>query len=516
MPVRSLPARVASTISLILLLANCGSDPTGPGGGKPGVHIVAGADVTDTVDVQPLQALVVEVRGANGSVAQGVVVRFESQLTAGTPQFYPRPAVNLCSLAALNCFAQVAIDTTDARGRAKVRVQMGVIAGPYYVRAIVPELGAADSAKYTIKPGAPAGVRAAGAIDTALSIGATATLGGRVVDRYSNPRAETPTLSLGAGSAITLNAATGLVTGLDMGNQWVFARYNSFVDSARVRVVPPGRLLVWSSGEQTVRLVNTDGTAERTIVSGVSSDYGAFPQFSPTREQLTLHAGTAFYGGGTPNDLIVVDTTGNPRRDIRSDIGFDVIMSTRELADGTVLVVGASHGDFSHPGLSLWRVATDNTITFVVAVPGFGSTYGGADISHDGTRIVYVASSSYPSELRVLDVASGSTTLLDTNANSPRWSAQDDRIVYLGAPSLNNAYDGVPTIINADGSGRRVFGSVDLSPGIGWSPDEAYVIGRNADGSGLRVIRVSDGVSATLLFPTATGCCHDYWQPDWR
>jgi len=457
---------------------------------------------------------VVEVRGANGSVARGVIVRFESEMTAQTPQFYPRPAVTVCPLAALNCFGQAVIDTTDSRGRAKVRVQMGVIAGTYFVRAIVPELGIADSAKYTITPGAPAGVRAAGAIDTALMIGGTATLGGRVVDRYSNARTETPTLSLGAGNAIALNAATGVVTALDMGNQWVFARYNSFFDSARVRVVPPGRLLVWSSDETTVRLVNTDGTAERKIIGGVSSDYGAFPQFDPTRQRLTLHAGTASYGGGPPNDLIIIDTTGAVRRDIVADIGFDLIMSTRYLADGTVLLVGMRHADFSRTSPSLWRVATDNTITVVAALPGIAGSYGGADISHDGTRVVYVAS-SYPSELRVLDVASGSTTLLDTNVNSPRWSAQDDRIVYLGAPS-NGYYDGVATVINADGSGRRVLATVDLSPGIGWSPDGTYVIGRNADVSGLRVIRVSDGASVTLRFPSATGCCHDYWQPDWR
>jgi hypothetical protein len=516
-PVKPRSARVAAAISLILLLANCGGDgPTGLGG-KPGVRAVAGAGVTDTVDAQPLQALVVEVRGDNGALASGVVVRFEPRPASQDGGYYYEPTVRVCPLSALNCdgyFGQVATDTTDAHGRAKMTVRLGRVAGPGAVRLVVPEFGLADSATFTIKAGAVAAVRAVGD-DPTLDIGATATISGRVVDRYDNPRTETTTLTAGPGSAITLNASTGIVTARDMGTQWVFMRYNALVDSARVRVVPPGRLLVWSSGEQAVRLVNINGTAERTIVTNVASDYGAFPQFDATRQHITLHAGSEYYGG-SPNTLIIIDTTGASRRDIGPANGFSTIMSTRYLADGTVLVVGIRSSDFSHPGFSLWRVATDNTITFVVEIPGLGATYGGADVSHDGTHVAYLSTSSSPSELRLLDVASGSTTVLDVNANSPRWSAQDDRIVYLGTANNYYNYGGVATVISTNGSGRKVLGNADMSPGISWSPDGLYVVGRASDYSGLRLIRVSDGAAVSLQFPIATGCCHDYWQPDWR
>ena len=514
MPASPRYPRVASAISLILLLANCGDDPTGPGA-KPGVRAVAGAGVTDTVDAQPLQALVVEVRGENGSLASGVVVRFEPKPTSEAT--YYEPTMRVCPLAALVCGpfgGLLATDTTDANGRAKVTVRMGRVAGQGVVRLIVPEFGLADSATFTITPGAPAEVRALGA-DTALDIGGTATLSGRVIDRYNNTRTEATTLSAGPGSAITLDATTGTVTARDMGTQWVLMRYQSLVDSARVRVVPSGRLLVWSSSERVVRLVNLNGSNERTIVSNVSSDYGAFPQFDPTRQRITLHAGSESYGG-PPNNLIVVDTTGAPRRDIGPAVGFSTIMATRQLADGTVLVVAVRSSDASHPGFSLWRVATDNTITFVVALPELESTYGGADISHDGTRVAYVASYTYPAVLRVLDVSSGSTTVLEANANSPRWSAHDDRIVYLVTPSGYALYGGVATVINANGTGRRVLGNADFNPGITWSPDGTYVVGRSSDDQGLRLVRVSDGAAVALRFRTATGCCHDYWQPDWR
>ena len=516
MPVSPRKARVACSISLILLLANCGDNPAGLAD-KPGIRAVAGAGITDTVDAAPLQALVVEVRGQNGALTSGVVVRFEPKLADETQPYYSEPTMRVCPLSALDCGAyggQLVIDTTDARGRAIVTVQMGRVAGPGVVRLTVPELGLADSATYTITPGAAVAVRAIDA-ETVLEIGGTATLSGHVVDRYDNARTETTTLSAGPGSAITLNAATGTVTAREMGTQWVFMRYNAFVDSARVGVVPAGRILVWSSYEQVVRLVNLDGSDERTIVTNVASDYGAFPQFDATRQHITLHSGTQYYGG-PPNTLIVIDTTGASRRDIGGGTEFAAITATRYLADGSVLFVGIKSSDFSHPDFALWRVATDNTITFVAGLPGLGATYGGADVSHDGTRVAYLSTSSTPYGLRVLDIVSGSTTVLDANGTSPRWSAQDDRLVYLGGYT-GYPDGGVATVINANGSGRRVLGTADFTPGISWSPDGTYVIGRSSEyEGGLRLLRVNDGAAVSLRFPTATGCCHDYWQPDWR
>ncbi len=88
--------------------------------------------------------------------------------------------------------------------------------------------------------------------------------------------------------------------------------------------------------------------------------------------------------------------------------------------------------------------------------------------------------------------------------------------VYLGG-FTGYPDHGVATVINANGSGRRVLGTADFTPGISWSPDGTYVIGRSSEyEGGLRLIRVNDGAAVSLRFPTATGCCHDYWQPDWR
>lgn len=520
--------RVASVICLALLLVACGGDGGSTGPREASIRIVAGAGVSDTIDARVVQALIVEVRGSGGQLApQGTLVRFEAQPPPSSPQTYYDPAVLVCPLTAPTCGPpgfpdqlQLATDLTDAQGRAKVTVRLGHVAGQAVVHLVVPELGLLDSATYTVKPGAAAGVRAA-AVDTTVEIGETAMLRGHVVDRYDNVRPEVATIAAGGGFAIAVDAATAIVTGQAMGAQWLYTQYGSFADTSLVHVVPSGRLVVWSSLERVVRLVNLSGAVERTLVDNVSSNFGAFPTFDATRQRVTLQTGTN-NGSGPPNDVIVIDTTGSQRRDIGPNIGFSLIIATRQFADGTLLVVGQSSTDTSHSGYSLWRVATDNTITFLVALPDLGAgypstTYGGADISHNGSRVAYIGTTSTSvTELRVVDVSTGATTVLDaTPSSSPRWSGQDDRIAYLSAAGGWTQPAGTPVIINADGTGRTTLGFVGLSSGLAWSPDGKYLVGRQVEGYALRLFRLSDGINVTLAFRSSAGL-RDYWQPDWR
>jgi hypothetical protein len=522
---------VAASICLILAIAGCGDGPTDPATREAGVRAVAGANVTDTIFTELLQALVVEVRGAGGALAPaGTLVRFEPRTADPVPtRIYYMPSIYVCELTAPICGdyggfgapAQVVTATTDARGRAKVVVRLGSAAGRAAVRLVVPEFGLVDSATYTVLPGVPTHVRAS-IPDTAFEIGGTAKLHAFVLDRYDNLRPEQAAMSAGPGSALAFDAATGIATGRDMGTQWVFMRFNSFVDSTKVGVVPSGRLVVWDNVEGVVRLVNLNGTNERNIASGVASDLGAFPSFDPTRQRVTFHDGSLDYGG-TPNTVVIADTAGSSKRVIDQAAGFSVVVSTRQLSDGTVLVVGVSSTDTSHPGYSLWRVATDNTITFVVALPGLGRTYGGADISHSGTRVAYVAADASfgTTGVRVLNISDGSTVSLEAGALSPRWSAHDDLVAYL-LPAAGSGYDpsynGPAVVINPDGTGRRTLGTGAFSSGIGWSPDGTYIVGRASEGYSLRVTRVSDAATVVVRFAYASGggIVHDYWQPDWR
>src|SRR4029077_11467498 len=140
----------------------------------------------------------------------------------------------------------------------------------------------------------------------------------------------------------------------------------------------------------------------------IASDLGAFPSFDASRQRVTFHDGVDDWGG-PPTVVVVIDTTGSSRRTIGPASGFSYVIGTRQMADGAVLVAGQSSTDTSHTGYSLWRVATDNTISFVVSLPGLGNTYGGVDISHSGTKVAYIASGAvFGYELHVLNVSDGS------------------------------------------------------------------------------------------------------------
>ena len=481
----------------------------------------------------------VEVRDTSGKLVSGATVRFVAEPSADTTP-PNNVAVSMCPLSQPACARtpptgliqppapvglSVISNTTDGQGRASVAVKLGHVAGRAVIRLTVPDLALEDSATYTVLPGAASYVRALCA-DTALAIGATATLRGRVVDRYGNSRSEVPVVTASTGNAIALNASTGVVTAREMGTQWLFMRYLQIpADSTMVRVLPAGRLVAWSPSERAVRLVNVDGSATRTLVTGVASNLGAFPHFDGLRKNITLHNGSAA-DGGVPNSVIVIDTTGSPRRDLGPGVGFATVVATRQLADGTLLVVGNTVADTSCAGLALFRVALDNSLTCLTTLPGLSAEYGAADISHDGTRVAYIGSdASIPNsssfELRILNVATGAKTVLEPVATSPRWSSGDDRVAYLvprpGA-YVFGAIDGTAMIISADGTGRRSLGNFVFSPGLAWSPDGTYIVGRNSGSPdiALRVIRISDGANVLLRFRTTAGATADYYQPDWR
>src|SRR3982751_2287473 len=86
------------------------------------------------------QAVVVEVRNGSSRVAAGVTVRFKG--IVAQPLNLPSVFVSPISQQG---FSDSASDVTDAQGRAKTLVHLGISIGTALLEVSVPELGLVDS-----------------------------------------------------------------------------------------------------------------------------------------------------------------------------------------------------------------------------------------------------------------------------------------------------------------------------------------------------------------------------------
>lgn len=500
-------ARAITLITIGVVAAACSADSSTKPLVNPTMTIVRGAGLTDTIQASVFEAIVAEVRGADGKIAPGVAVHFEVPRSNDPARPKENP-IFVCNLAGVGCnttgtLPRIYYDTTDADGRVEALVRLGTLAGRIVVRLNAVDLGLTDSAVFNVKAGNRVRIRAL-STDTSVNLGSAITVGAQTFDRYNNPRSDPTTITAGIGNSISVTPA-GVVNALDIGEQWLFVRSGSLVDSTLVRAVPSARLVAWDQFAQAVRIFNSNGSDKRTLVSNIWTSIGVYPHFEMSRRQVLMY-GTNI----STTNFTLIDTTGTPRRDFTEGLGLRAIQAVRLLADGAVLVVswGTTPGEYQ-----LFRVNTDNTTTVLRNLPGLLSDAGGhADISLDGKRLVYQAYTNSPAgrELRVMNIATGDETVVTPNGNAPRWSPTGDRILYI-EPGLGTA-----TIINADGTGKRKVGSTVFSAGLAWSPDGTHIIGRSESTGQLRIIRLNDLAGVTLQFRAANGSSEGYFQPDWR
>ncbi len=105
-------------VALALAASACGS--TGPVSDPltPGIRILAGAGVSDTIQTVPVQALIVRIIPST----PGLVVRFEQQGNAAGPQVF------VSTLNGTRFVADLA-ETTDTSGQVAVRISLGTRTG---------------------------------------------------------------------------------------------------------------------------------------------------------------------------------------------------------------------------------------------------------------------------------------------------------------------------------------------------------------------------------------------------
>ena len=148
-------------------------------------------------------------------------------------------------------------DTTDENGRAYALVQLGVAAGTAAIVVTVPDIGAEDTAHFTVKAGSPASVIALPQ-DTALYVGRSFSPRSTIVDSYQNP-VEGPVTYRVIGSAVTF--ADGNVSAVQLGRGLLIASFD-VPEGCGVVALPgkpprsrtgPDPVAVWSDGGGHVR-----------------------------------------------------------------------------------------------------------------------------------------------------------------------------------------------------------------------------------------------------------------------
>jgi len=507
---------------LLSLTTSCGDGGTGPVR-RTGLRVVSGGTpVADTIDALVVAPLVFELRDADGKPVVGGSVTVEGVTPPGGNAVTGVTLVPVlstgrdCRDAEFGPF-RFASGVTDAAGQVRFCVRRGSIAGPTTLTARSFETQDSTTVSYSILPGRATGFRVSP--DTAVVVGAEALLPGGIVDRRGNVRTDAVTAQTSGGIVTVVAGPRPAVRGLVFGSQWVQLTAGGFRDSTQVSVMPTGRVLTWNADTKTVELRNLDGGGARAVTPS-SLNTAAVPRFDVARQRAYFISDA---NASLNNRVVVVDTTGANARVIDKSGTIDRIQALRPMADGSLLVLATpapTSPFFGSSELRVWRIAPDSTITEVARVPNSTFAAYTADISPDGSKLAYIKTGLFGGreELTVLTLATGVVTKVTENAYAPRWSAAGDRIAYLSIASAMffPATSGELYVIRTDGSlPSNYSGTRRFNPGLTFSPDGTYVMGRRVEG-GWQVYSVSDAASsATAPLRSATGESR-LLQPDWR
>jgi len=509
------PTCRAAVLALLFASAACGSpsDSGSPPKGTPGVTIVSGVGVTDTVDAQLAQPLVVQVIGSNGRPLANAEVGFLSTAIAeGSNQ----PTVVLSPTKGTGGGVSV-IEHTDGEGRAAVRVRMFRYAMQGGVVVAVPEVDDFVVASYTILPGAPQILSAAPA-DSAVVVGGSFALTATARDRYGNARdAQGVTFKVASGP-VTLAGST--VSGTAVGRATVVAELAGASATAHVSVVPDATIAAYTAvavTNQTASLytLRLDGS---NLVKRVTT--GAFGGISATLGSAWSADGTRlFYHDGNTNynrALYVLD--------LASGVSSRLLPAADRMLDeawprfggGWVYFEGGSYDDRTVGTVNeplVYRVRPDGTgKEQVTQWDRIGTSRHGVP-SPDGSQVAFIGSFAHPMPLHVLDVATGEMRSLGVIALSPRWSHDGSEIFYVASGDVTYG-SGQIRAIRPDGTGDRAV----TQPGTRFqmhfdlSPDGKYLIA-GTDQQVLTLVQLDTGLELPIPTPSLT---QRLMAPSWK
>lgn len=479
------PARAARRLvvpAICAVLAGCGGDgPTeGVPRGEPGLRVVAGGQVQDTVSFVSPQAIVVRVHGVDGKPASGMLVRFKAVRIRGwhgteVPSAWVGPL-------ATNSWSETSEDTTNARGEVSVRLSLGPVAGAASVIASAPALGYADTARFTVEPGAAAKLIAEPR-DTAVYAGGAYTLRMRVTDRLGNPRQDPVTLAPARGVSVEGTQ----IRGNDVGRTYVVTQVTGIRDSVWVSVVPRGTIAARDA--DGIVLFELDGSGFRRVLlrGGVER-----LSWAPSGEQLAF---------GANNRVWVTDLQGTNRAVAVPGVNnFHGVYAPSYSRDGRWIYFNSLEETYYWRSEFIWRVRPDGSGMERVTPTGVTENPGEQfpSLSPDGSRLALY---SYD-HVRVRNLATRGVSLAVRGTN-PRWSPVSDQIAFWSQGRI--------MLTAADGTGLRNL-SPDTPVGtFDWSPDGRWLITRLTR-SQLALIHAQTGEIIPLPYSSGWDVEYPVWK----
>jgi Tol biopolymer transport system component len=498
---------------VVAVTTSCG-ESTGPNGTAPGINVIAGANVSDTIDAVLPQPLRVVIRDQAGGVLAGAIVRFSS-VPLGEP-VGPRTQTVLVGDLGNQVKRTFRAETTSAEGATAVRITMGDLAGAAGVEISVPEAGLVDTVRYTVLPGLPARVILP-VEDTTVQVGRSFALGGRVEDRYYNRRPEAVTYAL-AGQGISISA--GQVGTSVPARAAVVGRLDGSSiapDTTWVSVVPAATILVRRNAKFVTGPL--DGTAFVEIPHNLeASDFGL--EWQPDGESFLALLGTF----ATRKALYRVSLNGS----------MQLLASTSGTGAGGIDVPGVMDGGFTGSPDGQWVYMSAGNCNFNEIIYRLHLTNpqsiqrlsppGGDECfqlvnkwpspSPDGTRLAFENQTGNRTgySVRILTIANRSVSEIAPGGQRPQWAPSGELIAYT-------ANDQIWTI-RSDGSGARALSPPGRKyvPGVKWSPDGQWIFAafeprEGWAGTTVTLLNVNTGLEIPLSWTTGYG---NFPPPVWK
>ena len=483
-----------------LTLAAC-SDAAGPRRLGPGVHIVSGAGVSDSILTVLSKPLVVEALDSTGAGIPNLPITF----TAVYGQSAYPGQVSVSGSGQPYSFVNAITTSTDSTGLASVRVQCGGNAGNAAITVTAQGQSSAATARYTVLAGRPVGVRAIPS-DTALYVGHQFTLRGAVVDQFGNQTSQT--VQYGSPSpevSISGNVIGGVRIG--RGSYVVSATVAGtlMTDTGYVSVVPVGVLAATDNSH--IYVFNTDGSGFHVLVAVHNSGIRWSPSGAEIAYDESLIGPDGDDAGGPDSLIHAVDTLGNVRTITSASIG-GVHQGPQYTRDGQWIYFARYPGNFEgspRGAPALWRIHPDGTGAMAMPVSAAGS-YGYPTPSPDGSQLAFQvvntetnAPFDWGGTITSLTVSTGSISSLSVYGEEPVWSPTGNVIAYLN--DIGGGDDQGPIwVMNSDGTGQRAVGTGSYNPGLDWSPDGQWIVAENIPAFKLEIVNVQTGLRLPLAY----------------